>query len=79
MKTDTIAAVVSAFVATASFFVALFVVWVQRREADLRRGDVLAWANEVICALEKSSACRHTQEITVAERRREGKTRRYHF
>ena len=52
MKTDTIAAVVSAFVATASFFVALFVVWVQRREADLRRGDVLAWANEVICALE---------------------------
>jgi len=52
MKTDTIAAVVSAFVATASLFVALFVVWMQRRESALRRGDVLAWANEVICALE---------------------------
>lgn len=52
MKADTIAAIVSAFVATASLFVALFVVWMQRRESALRRGDVLAWSNEVICALE---------------------------
>jgi hypothetical protein len=52
MKTETIAAVVSAFVATGSLFVGLFVVWMQRRESALRRGDVLAWANEVICALE---------------------------
>jgi hypothetical protein len=58
MATDTIASavsaapVVSAFVATAGFLVTLFVVWMQRRESALRRGEVLAWANEVICALE---------------------------
>jgi hypothetical protein len=52
MKTETIAPVVSAFIATASFLVTLFVVWMQRRESALRRGEVLAWANEVICALE---------------------------
>ena len=52
MTPDVIAAVVSAFVATASLFVALFVVWQQLRESALRRGDVLLWANEVITALE---------------------------
>jgi hypothetical protein len=52
MTPDTIAAVVSAFVATASLFVGLVAFGISRRESALRRGDVLAWANEVICALE---------------------------
>jgi hypothetical protein len=52
MSADTVAAIVSAFVATATLFVGLFVVWINRRESTLRRGEVLAWANEVICALE---------------------------
>ena len=39
-----LAAIVSSVVAT----VALFLSWRAAREGELRRGDVLAWANEVI-------------------------------
>jgi hypothetical protein len=52
MRADTVAAIISAFAATATLLVGLFVVWMQRRESALRREDVLAWANEVISALE---------------------------
>ena len=51
MTADTIAAVVSAFVATASLVVGIFYFWERKRDAALRSGDVLVWANEVICEL----------------------------
>jgi hypothetical protein len=44
----TLAAIVSAFVATAG----LLIGWKSFREAALRRGEVLSWASEVICALQ---------------------------
>jgi hypothetical protein len=52
MNMGTMAAVVSACVATASLLAGIFAIWWRLREAAFRRGDVLAWANEVISTLE---------------------------
>jgi hypothetical protein len=48
MNWETAGAVASAAIAAA----ALLTVWLSAREAELRRDDVLAWANEVIEALQ---------------------------
>ena len=52
MTADNIATIASAFVGIASLSAGIVIAWKQFREVALRKGDVLAWYNDVISTLE---------------------------